>query len=112
MYDSFSPIRRTAVVVAACAILSAAAALPGAAQMRQKMADNLATDAANKFVTKINSESCPDFAATMAQRKNATPSPIAAKLQANTAARTTYVNIVAAPLLNKMIDCNLLPGGS
>jgi len=42
----------------------------------------------------------------------ATPSPMTAKLKGNTEARTTFVNIVAAPLLNKLIDCNMLPGGS
>ncbi|MGA8534233.1 MAG: hypothetical protein WB615_09025 [Candidatus Tumulicola sp.] len=39
------------------------------------------------------------------------PSPMAAKLKGNAQARTQFVNIVAAPLLNKMIDCNMLPGG-
>lgn len=36
---------------------------------------------------------------------------MAAKLKGNAQARTQFVNIVAAPLLNKMIDCNMLPGG-
>ena len=40
----------------------------------------------------------------------ASPSPMAAKLKGNAQARTEFVNIVAAPLLNKMIDCNMVPG--
>ena len=89
-------------------------ALPGQAQVRQQMADKVAVNAANQFVTQINGDSCSDFAATMAKMKHssgATPSPMSSKLKANTQARTDFVNIVAGPLLNKMIDCNMMPGG-
>jgi hypothetical protein len=107
--------RRAAFAIAACAIFGGAATLPGAAQMRQNIANKVATDAANQFVAKIQGESCSEFAATMAQMKGksagASPSPMSAKLKDNAAARTTFVNIMAAPLLNKMIDCNMLPGG-
>jgi hypothetical protein len=109
-------IRRTAVAAAALAVLAATTALPGSADIRQSMADKAATTAANQLVAKIQGQSCSDFATTMAQMKNksstATPSPMTAKLKGNTEARTTFVNIVAAPLLNKLIDCNMLPGGS
>jgi len=108
-------LRRSALAVAAFAIIASASTLPGSAQMRQQIAVKVATDAANQFVTKIQGESCSDFAATMAQMKDksssASPSPMSAKLKGNTAARTAFVNIVAAPLLNKMIDCGSLPGG-
>ena len=108
--------------VAAIASLAVGAiALPGAAQTaRQQMADKIATDAANQFVTKINGESCSQFAATMAQMKSGSGSSsgsasssggMASKLRANPQARTDFVNIVAAPLLNKMINCNMMPGG-
>lgn len=107
--------RRTALAVAACGILAAAATVPGSADMRQNLANKAATEAANQFVAKIQGESCADFAATMAQMKgksaSATPSPMSAKLKANAGARTTFVNIMAAPLLNKLIDCDMLPGG-
>jgi hypothetical protein len=105
--------RRAALAAAACAILGAAATLPGSAQIRQNIANKIATDAANQFVARISGETCAEFAATMAQMKSksATPSPISAKLKANTGSRTTFVNIMAAPLLNKLIDCNMLPGG-
>ena len=109
-------VRRTALVAAAVAIITFATALPSSADIRQDMADKAATTAANQLVAKIQGESCSDFATTMAQMKNksstATPSPMSAKLKSNTEARTTFVNIVAAPLLNKLIDCNMLPGGS
>jgi hypothetical protein len=105
--------RRAALAATAFAILATAATLSGSAQIRQNIANKIAADAANQFVAKISGETCTEFAATMAQMKNksATPSPMSAKLKSNTTARTTFVNIMAAPLLNKLIDCNMLPGG-
>jgi len=86
--------------------------------MRQQIADKIATTAANKFVAKINGESCSDFANTMSAMKqksgsssSSSSSGIAAKLKANQQARTDFVSIVGGPLLNKMIDCDMLPGG-
>jgi hypothetical protein len=96
-------------------LVVAATPLPGVAQqMRQQIADKIATTAANKFVAKINGESCSDFTNTMSQMKQksgSSSSGIAAKLKANQQARTDFVNIVGGPLLNKMIDCDMLPGG-
>jgi hypothetical protein len=89
-------------------------ALPGQAQMRQQMADKVAVSAGNAFVQKINGETCSDFANTMSQMKHkssSSSSSMSQKLKANTEARTQFVNIVAAPLLNKMISCDMLPGG-
>ena len=100
-------------VTALCVSLGAVLAAPTLPGHAQAMADKLASNAAHAFVNKINGESCADFAATMAKMKGngASPSPMAARLKGNTQARTDFVNIVAAPLLNKMIDCNMLPGG-
>jgi hypothetical protein len=108
-------IYRIALITVA-SIAFGAIALPAPAQMRQQMADNIATKAANQLVTKINGESCTQFAQTMAQMKGksssgASSSAMASKLKGNAQARTDFVNIVAAPLLNKMIDCNMMPGG-
>lgn len=108
-------LRRIGIVAAATVAL-AAIALPSAAQMRQQMADQVATKAANAFVSKIQGESCSQFASTMSQMKGgsssgSSSSGMASKLKANSQARTDFVNIVAGPLLNKMIDCNMLPGG-
>lgn len=101
---------RAAGVLAATVVLTASPSLAGRAQ---SMADKVATNAGNAFVSKINGESCSEFAATMAKMKGngASPSPMASRLKGNQQARTDFVNIVAAPLLNKMIDCNMLPGG-
>ncbi len=102
-----------AIVISAFAL----AAIPGQAQqMRQQMADKAAASAGNAFVNKIDGESCADFAQTMSQMKQksgsgSSSSSMSQKLKANTEARTQFVNIVAAPLLNKMINCNMLPGG-
>ena len=106
-------LRRLGIAAIAGAAL-AFATLPGQAQMRDQMADQMATKAGNAFVSKIQGQSCSDFAATMAKMKKpagATPSPMAGKLKSNPQARTDFVNIVGGPLLNKMIDCNMMPGG-
>ncbi|HEY1427995.1 MAG TPA: hypothetical protein VGF18_00350 [Candidatus Tumulicola sp.] len=98
-----------ALVIAAVAF----AAVPGQAQMRQQMMDKVAVQAAHNFVTKIGGESCSDFAATMKQMKGqsgGSSSSMSSKLKSNPEARTQFVNIVAAPLLNKMIDCNMTGG--
>jgi len=93
----------------------ALAAIPGQAQqMRQQMADKVAASAGNAFVSKINGESCSQFAQTMSQMKSkggSSSGSMSQKLKANAEARTQFVNIVAAPLLNKMISCDMLPGG-
>jgi len=114
MFVPARSLRRVAFAFAAFAAIGAASTLTGSAQIRQQIADRAATDAANQFVAKIQGESCTDFAATMAQMKGksagASPSPMSAKIKSNPQARTTFVNIVAAPLLNKMIDCGAVPG--
>jgi hypothetical protein len=101
-------------IIAATSIVLGAIALPAPAQMRQQLADKAATSAANAFVSKIQGENCTQFAQTMAQMKSksgSSSSAMASKLKGNAQARTDFVNIVAAPLLNKMIDCNMMPGG-
>ncbi len=113
MFFSSITARRIGVAAAASIALSALA-LPGQAQMRQQMADKAAATAGNSFVSKINGESCSQFAATMSQMKGKSgsgSSGMSSKLKANPEARSQFVNIVGGPLLNKMIDCNMMPGG-
>lgn len=114
MYFSIPVLRRIGVG-ALVGIVLTFAALPGQTQtMRQQMASKIATDAGNTLVSKINGESCSQFAQTMSQMKNSKSSgssSMSSKLKGNTQAREQFVNIVAGPLLNKMIDCNMLPGG-
>ncbi|HTX58027.1 MAG TPA: hypothetical protein VMH02_00020 [Verrucomicrobiae bacterium] len=103
---SILSIASRAGTIAAVAFLLA---VPAHAQS-SAMAEKIATAAANKFVAKINGESCSQFAATMAQMKGgsgSSSSSISSKLKSNPQARTQFVNIVAAPLLNKMIDCDM-----
>jgi hypothetical protein len=109
----FSLILRRFAFFAAAAYVAVSAPLPARAQA---LADKIATNAAHAFVNKISGESCSDFAATMAKMKqggsgSGSSSSMASKLKGNPQARTDFVNIVAAPLLNKMIDCNMMPGG-
>jgi hypothetical protein len=97
-------------------VAASIAAIPGQAQMRQQMADKIAVNAAHQFVSKINGESCSEFASTMSQMKQnkssgGSSSSMSSKLKGNSQARTDFVNIVAGPLLNKMISCDMLPGG-
>ncbi len=115
MMLSSTMLRRLGIAAVASLALTSAA-IPGMAQMRQQMADKIATNAAHQLVTKINGESCSDFASTMSQMKgksgsSSSSSGMSSKLKANSEARSDFVNIVAGPLLNKMIDCNMLPGG-
>jgi hypothetical protein len=114
MYLSSKMVRRIALgAVAYLAIFSLMA--PAHAQIRQQMADKVAVNAAHQLVTKINGQSCSDFASMMSQMKQggsgSSSSGMSSKLKGNSQARTDFVNIVAGPLLNKMIDCNMMPGG-
>jgi hypothetical protein len=108
---------RRAGIAATISVALCAFAIPGVAQtMRQQMADKVAVNAGHQFVTKIQGESCSQFAQTMAQMKGSSSggsgsSGMSSKLKANSQARSDFVNIVAGPLLNKMIDCNMMPGG-
>lgn len=114
MYLSSKMVRRIALgAVAYLAIFSLVT--PARAQVRQQMADKVAVNAAHQLVTKINGQSCSDFAGMMSQMKQggsgSSSSGMSSKLKGNSQARTDFVNIVAGPLLNKMIDCNMMPGG-
>ena len=102
-------LRRAAPLAAAVALV---AALPAGAQT---MADKVATAAGNAMVSKISGESCTQFAATMAKSKgsgsHSSSSSTSSRLKSNPEARKTFVDIVAGPLVNKMIDCDMMPGG-
>jgi hypothetical protein len=64
--------------------------------------------AASEMVSTIQSDSCAQFAATLKRRKSGTSSA-GGMMKRDPAARARFVNKVAGPLLNKMIDCDLLP---
>ena len=111
-----SKVLRRIGVGAVLSVALAFVALPSHGQgMRQQMADKIAVQAGHTFVTKIQGESCSQFATTMSQMKGnksgGSSGSMSSKLKANSQARSDFVNIVAGPLLNKMIDCNMMPGG-
>ena len=111
MYFSSATLRRFGFggLVAALCLFTA---VPGQAQtLRQQMAMKLAGDAGNMMVSKINGASCAQFGQMMAQVKNNKSSSTSSHLKNNSAARQKFVNIVAGPMMNKMIDCDMLPGG-
>lgn len=116
MFLSSIALRRAGIIAAAGIALGVLAIPATAQQMRSQMADKIAVNAGHQFVTKIQGESCSQFGQTMSQMKGGSPggsssSGMSSKLKANSQARTDFVNIVAGPLLNKMIDCNMMPGG-
>jgi hypothetical protein len=99
------------VVIYAGVALCLSVAMPISAQMRMGMKDKIVDAVANELVTTIQSDSCADFAAMLKQRKSGSRSSTAGgMMKKDPAARARFVNKVAGPLLNKMIDCNLLPG--
>jgi hypothetical protein len=83
---------------------------PSSAQMRMGMKEKIVNDIANEMVTTIQSESCADFEAMLKRRKGGSSSKRSGMLKQDPAARARFVNKVAGPLVNKMIDCDLLPG--
>jgi hypothetical protein len=76
--------------------------------MRGTMKNRIFDAAASEMVSTIQSDSCAQFAATLKRRKSGTSSA-GGMMKRDPAARARFVNKVAGPLLNKMIDCDLLP---
>jgi hypothetical protein len=107
--------KRPAVVVRALHILlsviaiCAASGSPVSAQMRGAMKDRIIDTVANEMVASIQSDSCAQFAATLKGRKSGSGSSAGGMMKKDPTARARFVNKVAGPLLNKMIDCDLLP---
>ena len=100
---------------AAGVVLTVAIAVPGSAQMgmRMGMKDRIVDSVASAMVSSIQSDSCAEFAATLKKRKGSSgssSSKAGGMMKSDPAARARFVNKVAGPLLNKMIDCDLLPG--
>ncbi len=112
---SFLPaaLRRCVFVAAASGMVSASFAAPAAAQMRMGMKDKIVDSVANTMVNSIQSDSCAEFAAMLKKRKSgssSSSSKASGMMKNDPAARQRFVNKVSGPLVNKMIDCDLLPG--
>jgi hypothetical protein len=100
-----------AVFVAAMALLSAGMFVhPASAQLRQQIKNKVVDDVANQMVTEIQNDSCPQFEAMLKQRKSGSSNKAGGMMKSDPAMRERFVNKVAGPLVNKMIDCDLLPG--
>ena len=113
MTPVFSTVYRLALVAAASAVFIAAAALSSPAQMRATMKDRIVDSVANTMVSTIQNDSCADFAAMLKKGKGgggSSSSRASGMMKSDPAARQRFINKVAGPLVNKMIDCDLLPG--
>jgi hypothetical protein len=110
MEKAVAPIVFRLAVAASVLATVILAPVPGAAQLGQSMQTKIAVDVAHDLASKIQGESCSDFAATMHQLKGNSSSPGHASsiMKKNPSARTQFVNIVAGPMLNKMIDCGMM----
>ena len=79
----------------------------------QTMRDRIVDSVANTMAHSIQTDSCADFAAMLKKHKSGSgsgASKASGMMKSDPAARARFVNKVAGPLLNKMIDCDLLPG--
>jgi hypothetical protein len=81
-------------------------------QPRERLKNNLIDSAANTMVAEIQNDSCSEFASMLQSRKSGASSKSSragGMMKSDPAARARFVNKVAGPLVNKMIDCDLLP---
>jgi hypothetical protein len=101
-------LRRILLSALAVVLASVVMIEPGSAQMRGTMKTRIVDAVADQMVASIQSDSCAEFAAMLKNRKGGSSSA-GGMMKRDPAARARFVNKVAGPLLNKMIDCDLLP---
>ena len=82
---------------------------PSSAGMRDRMKDKMVDGVADNMVSTIQSDSCPQFAAMLQGQKSGGDSDKSSKMKNDPATRQRFVDKVAGPLLNKMIDCDMVP---
>ena len=87
----------------ALAVVALAAGVAIAQQF--PMLDNVA----NKVVQKYQGMSCEQLWAQKSQPKSAEEQRVIGLLKSDPAMRTEFVNRVAAPIVNKMFDCGMVP---
>jgi hypothetical protein len=105
--------KRFVIAVVGFVALTAWMAQPGLAQLRNQLKNQIVDMVASKMVTQIQTDSCPEFAAMLKNAKSSSGSDSSKAggiMKNDPAARQRFINKVAGPLLNKMIDCDLLPG--
>ena len=64
---------------------------------------------ANKVVQKYQSSSCEQLWQKKGQPKSAEEQRIVGLLKSDPAMRTEFINRVAAPIVNKMFECGMIP---
>ncbi len=97
-------------LVAAASIAFAASTFgPSSAGMRDRMKAKAVDGVATDMVNTIQTSSCPQFAMMMQSHKSGGDSSQSDKMKNDPATRQQFVDKVAGPLLNKMIDCDMLP---
>jgi hypothetical protein len=111
-------IRRTVVRTVALSLVTAsllaATAIPGLTQLRPGAKDRITDAVSNEVLDMIRTSSCSDFASMLAKRKSGSKgggSGASSRLKNDPRERSRFVDAVAGPLVNKMIDCNLMPMG-
>jgi hypothetical protein len=102
--------RRRLSLSAAAALLTVSTMSAAPAQMGGGMKNRIIDDIAGEMVTSINGSNCAQFEAMLKKKKSGGGSKGGGMLKSDPAARARFVDKVAGPLVNKMIDCNLLPG--
>lgn len=113
MIFGFQRVVRSFVIVGLGLLFTGATLAPGSAQMREQIKNKVVDDVANQMVSTIQTDSCPEFASMLKQQKSGSSNSGKASgmMKKDPAARQRFVNKVAGPLLNKMIDCDLIPNG-
>ncbi len=112
MKNGVSTLLRPVFSLLLAAIASVALLQPATAQMREQMKEKIVDDVADQMVSQIQSDSCPQFAQMMQSKKSGGSSKsgkASGMMKSDPAMRERFVNKVAGPLLNKMIDCDMLP---
>lgn len=105
---------RTVVFSVVTASLVATTAVPGLTQLRPAAKDRITDAASNEVLDMIRTSSCSDFASMLAKHKSGAKSRssgASSRLKSDPRERSRFVDAVAGPLVNKMIDCNLMPMG-
>jgi hypothetical protein len=111
MTRSTSVVRRAVLAAATFVLTAALLGQTASAQLREQIKNKVVDDVANQMVSQIQNDSCPQFEAMLKQRKGGTSNSGKAggMMKSDPAMRQRFVNKVAGPLVNKMIDCDLLP---
>ena len=108
-----SAVQGTAATITLALIALWSSGLAAGATVREQVKNRVVDTAATDLVNKIQNQSCAEFAQTLKQAKSggvSSSKKAAGFLKNDPAARSRFIDKVAGPLVNKMIDCDLLPG--